>query len=86
MEGRGPKLSSVGLIIIAGNLCVCLCVCVVGRETVRERVRERERGRERVMRRYEIQLQGHYFLLTHVTRLKVGLEPQTFIMWAHCHI
>lgn len=37
MEGRGPKLSSVGLIIIAGNLCVCLCVCVVGRETVRER-------------------------------------------------
>ena len=82
MVGRGPELSSVGLLLLQA-IFVCVCVYVLGGG---ERERERGRERERVMRRYEIQLRGHYFLLTRVTRLKEGLEPQTFITRAHCHI
>ena len=52
MRRRGLKLSSVGLLLLQAIfvcVCVCLCVCVC----------VYERGGE--MRRYEIQLRGHYF-------------------------
>lgn len=47
MGGRGLKLSSVGLLLLQA-ICVCVCVCV--------------EEREGQMRRYELQLRGHYFL------------------------
>lgn len=84
-KGGGRNCRLWGLLLLQA-IFVCVCVYVLWEERQLERESERGRGRERVMRRYEIQLRGHYFLLTHVTRLKVGLEPQTFIMWAHCHI
>lgn len=80
MVGRGPELSSVGLLLLQ-PIFMCVCVYVSGGGE-----RKRKRERERAMRRYEIQLRCHYFLLTRVMRLKEGLEPQTFIMRAHCHI
>lgn len=44
MVGRGPELSSVGLLLLQA-IFVCVCVYVLGGEA-RERQREREKERE----------------------------------------
>lgn len=64
---RGPKLSSVGLLLLqAIFLCVCMCVFVYVSSAGE-------------MRRYEIQLWGYYFFLFFL-RMSCGKNKKKYVV------